>query len=565
MKPTFLKVGALVGSLAVFSCSHSNLPGVRTDRISVPVGSSDVRDASAGVPLSQVILEDQIGLDSEGEAQKFALLDQARVYVRIKERRATLQEKSKFAKDCSQSKIAVEFCSDLYSQSRGNSARSRDSRSIKRVSAHQVRAAFHKGNLSAILQATDADLISYLRKANLSAMSKILAQVESTSECVPTPITSTLGYRLETALPDPTIRERVLKLYERSAACGSDMSAIRARYRMALLQVADKRFKEADQNLAVVIESPVGMDYRSRSLYWRFKVQQELGNSSLARDIKKRLVAEFPFSLHGLVVDQAEPRSFTNREPLVKMRSDLRPGVNPILRAIEATQRAGGFESSLDLVEDALAEARDAEPGVQLYVAVMLRRAGDTVRKFSLLAVLFREHPELVSQKSLEMLYPNTKFELVAAEDQVADPYVMISLMRQESAFNHKAKSRVGALGLMQVMPATARRMDRSVSKAKLLDPKTNVRIGAQFFSKMLERFDGNVEFALAAYNAGPERVDDWKKRYPVADRLLFLDLIPYKETREYVASIARNYYWYTRLYPTTKRAPASFVVFNRE
>ena len=91
------------------------------------------------------------------------------------------------------------------------------------------------------------------------------------------------------------------------------------------------------------------------------------------------------------------------------------------------------------------------------------------------------------------------------------------------------------------------------------------MRIGTQFFSKMLERFDGNVEFALAAYNAGPERVDEWRKRYPVSDRLLFLDLIPFKETREYVASIARNYYWYTRLYPNGKRQPASFAVFKKE
>jgi soluble lytic murein transglycosylase-like protein len=77
-----------------------------------------------------------------------------------------------------------------------------------------------------------------------------------------------------------------------------------------------------------------------------------------------------------------------------------------------------------------------------------------------------------------------------------------------------------------------------------------------RFFSRLVERYDGNVEFALAAYNAGPERVDVWRMRYPVENRLLFLDLIPFKETREYVASIARNYYWYQRLYPASGQAP---------
>ena len=70
-----------------------------------------------------------------------------------------------------------------------------------------------------------------------------------------------------------------------------------------------------------------------------------------------------------------------------------------------------------------------------------------------------------------------------------------------------------------------------------------------RFFSRLNERYGGEAELALAAYNAGPENVDIWQARYPVANRLLFVDLIPFRETREYVASIARNYFWYKKLY----------------
>jgi soluble lytic murein transglycosylase len=92
------------------------------------------------------------------------------------------------------------------------------------------------------------------------------------------------------------------------------------------------------------------------------------------------------------------------------------------------------------------------------------------------------------------------------------DPFLVTALIRQESAFNEHARSPVGALGLMQLMPETARRMER-VSKRELLDAKTNVRLGVKYFTGLLARFDSDPELALAAYNAGPEKVDDWRRR----------------------------------------------------
>jgi soluble lytic murein transglycosylase len=137
------------------------------------------------------------------------------------------------------------------------------------------------------------------------------------------------------------------------------------------------------------------------------------------------------------------------------------------------------------------------------------------------------------------------------------DPFLVLALIRQESGFNEDARSRVGALGLMQLMPATARRMER-VSRREIQDPKTNIRLGVKYFSGLIDRFGGDGELALAGYNAGPEKVDEWRRRYPVNDRMLFNDLIPFKETREYVSLIGRNYFWYLSLYSTQSRTPAS-------
>jgi soluble lytic murein transglycosylase len=104
-------------------------------------------------------------------------------------------------------------------------------------------------------------------------------------------------------------------------------------------------------------------------------------------------------------------------------------------------------------------------------------------------------------------------------------------------------------MGLMQLMPGTARLMDRRVRKKDLIKPEVNIRLGVRYFQMLVDRFNGDVELALASYNAGSEVVDRWQRRYPTQNRLLFLDLMPYAETRNYVTLIGRNYYWYSKIY----------------
>jgi soluble lytic murein transglycosylase len=149
----------------------------------------------------------------------------------------------------------------------------------------------------------------------------------------------------------------------------------------------------------------------------------------------------------------------------------------------------------------------------------------------------------------MRLYFPLWFFDLVQPQSgEELDPLLVTALIRQESAFNIHAQSRVGARGLMQLMPATAR-MLAPVRKSKLFDPKTNITLGTQYLRKRLAQYNGDVELTLAAYNAGSSRVDEWKRRYPTDNRILFIDLIPFKETRDYVSSILRNYYWYTKLY----------------
>jgi soluble lytic murein transglycosylase len=152
------------------------------------------------------------------------------------------------------------------------------------------------------------------------------------------------------------------------------------------------------------------------------------------------------------------------------------------------------------------------------------------------------------------MIFPVVHYDLIkqnAAANQL-DPILVLSLMKQESAFEADVASSVGASGLMQLMPATASETEPGIRRADLVIPEHNVRVGTKYLRKLLDKYNGNIAFALAAYNAGPGNLDKWIREGKTRHGLLeFIEQIPFKETREYVSSIIRNHYWYSKTLST--------------
>jgi soluble lytic murein transglycosylase len=143
------------------------------------------------------------------------------------------------------------------------------------------------------------------------------------------------------------------------------------------------------------------------------------------------------------------------------------------------------------------------------------------------------------------------------------DPYLVASLIRQESEFNPLAISHANAWGLMQLLPNVGKELARDVklrgfATDQLLRPEVNLRLGTRHFKAMLDKYDGRVEYALAAYNAGADRVDDWRASGNYRDMAEFVESIPFTETREYVQAIVRNASMYRRLYGSTEAAAAT-------
>jgi soluble lytic murein transglycosylase len=136
------------------------------------------------------------------------------------------------------------------------------------------------------------------------------------------------------------------------------------------------------------------------------------------------------------------------------------------------------------------------------------------------------------------------------------DPYLVASLIRQESEFNAAALSRANAVGLMQLLPKTGKNVAKQVklkgySAPQLYTPAINLELGTRYFKEMVDKYNGQFEYALAAYNAGSDRVGDWLGQGHYRDAQEFVESIPFTETREYVQAILRNANVYRQLYGT--------------
>jgi soluble lytic murein transglycosylase len=129
---------------------------------------------------------------------------------------------------------------------------------------------------------------------------------------------------------------------------------------------------------------------------------------------------------------------------------------------------------------------------------------------------------------------------------------LIYALMRAESGFSPAIKSPAGAIGLMQLMPATAKATAResgTFNPQNLVIPDYNIKLGTRHFRDLLKEYDGDVVYSIAAYNAGANAVDRWRKGFKGLKKDEFIESIPYQETRDYVKKVYASAATYRKLY----------------
>jgi hypothetical protein len=375
-----------------------------------------------------------------------------------------------------------------------------------------------------------------------------------------------LGLKAEEFFPSEDLMKTSVAIYGKADQCAIDQPALvtskyiqNARFRMGLLSILKQDCGQAQKVFGRLAKMGTS-DYSTRALYWNAYCAK---NDSRRDDFLTNFDELFktnPLGFHTLKINNGDSLLVDNLskpiDPVIKMRSVSGPhnveSCNSWLALIEYMDHTGHEEAVrrlLSPVRKSPESLMRLEPGVRLYLSTFAFRAKDTMALFRILDSVFRTQSEYVVDSTLKLFYPMKHLDYISSRVKTVNPFLITALIRQESAFQEMVKSKVGAVGLMQLMPKTARLIDRSASRKRLLQPEVNLRVGIQYFENLVARYNGDVELALAAYNAGPEVVDRWEKRYPMKNRLLFLDLIPYTETRNYVTLIGRNYYWYTKIY----------------
>lgn len=156
-----------------------------------------------------------------------------------------------------------------------------------------------------------------------------------------------------------------------------------------------------------------------------------------------------------------------------------------------------------------------------------------------------------------EFAYPKAWLQYVApaAKSAGVEEELVWSIMRAESQYRAEARSPVGATGLMQIMPFTGEKVASQLlgkdrfQAADLQDPEINVRFGARYLQRLVEKFSGSLPLVAAGYNAGPHRVQNWLRGFGALRMDEFIEHIPFVETRNYVKKVSRNYQIYRLLY----------------
>jgi soluble lytic murein transglycosylase len=302
-------------------------------------------------------------------------------------------------------------------------------------------------------------------------------------------------------------------------------------------------------------------------LYWSGRARLAQGDGERARALFVETIQRYKNAYHGVRAQDALARLGGSVPPAVAP-----DGIPPQLTLPEPR----GSRARLLLLIDRLDEAAEAlrllpeVPRVTAALAWVEWRRG---RFRPGIVAMKRAYPDWISEAGdrlprevWQVLYPiRYEPELVAAaREDGLDPALVAALILQESSFDADALSRVGARGLMQVMPTTGRRIARAkgvrYKRAALNDPMTSLDFGTHYLRQMSERFSGAAEQVLAAYNAGPHRVDAWTAMRGEQSPEEFIETIPFSETRSYVMIVLANREQYRRLYGLARSAPAPAV-----
>jgi soluble lytic murein transglycosylase len=335
-------------------------------------------------------------------------------------------------------------------------------------------------------------------------------------------------------------------------------------FRLALRRMEKRDFQSAERPLARAVEhlpefeAGRGGDFAGRERYFLARVQIETGEIEKGLRGYEKLIAELPLGYYVRAAYTALARADAERARRALEQTAQAAALEPPSIRRPPAQLELGFRRALELAsvgeldwvraELSALSAESVAPEVLFNAAALYARAGafklssDAAR-----SVLGRMPPRFPAGAWLEawkLAYPRPYVELVSeqAKKNALAPSLIYAIMREESAFDPDAESPADAYGLMQLILPTARIAGKALGlphdRVSLKRPSVNIPLGARVLGKYRDQFAQDPLLAIAAYNAGPGAAQRWRRDRPGLSFDLWVELIPYVETRRYIKRV---------------------------
>lgn len=346
-----------------------------------------------------------------------------------------------------------------------------------------------------------------------------------------------------------------------------------AHWKAAWLTLRQGRKADAEKEFEEQIGLYPSSNEVPAALYWRARLAEEDGETAKARAFYQKLSDRFRNYYYAdlarkqlkVLKNTGEPISYALLDKVapIDAKADIVADDPPSdnLRVQKAELLGNG--GLVDLAARELQAAANEEKGdwvapetARLFQENELYNRGIEIMKRAVPNYFAMDIPAL-PRSYWEALFPRpywADLKRYSTQNEL-DPFLVASLIRQESEFNAGAVSHKNAVGLMQLLPGTGKKVAkeeklRHFNANQLFTPGVNLQLGTRYFRTMVDKF-GSFEYALAAYNAGSDRVEDWLSAGNYRDPQEFVESIPFTETREYVQAILRNASVYRQLYGT--------------
>ncbi len=294
---------------------------------------------------------------------------------------------------------------------------------------------------------------------------------------------------------------------------------------------------------------------QSKIHFWIGFLNQKIGNNTIATKTFKQIIANNPLSYYSILSakllgeksNKETKDIFLENLPKTTGRKIASKDINK--NWLKRVTLWGMVHNpkflSLELKNISNINEVSLEEHI-LSAAYNLSTNGQYLESFKVIYKSINERKIKLSENTLKILFPKPYLNQIKRNTKEFDPIIALSLIRQESGFNTNAQSHVGARGLMQLMPNTARQFRKRLKKKHLYNPNLNIRIGTKYFTNLLNTYNNNLVYSLAAYNAGERRVNEWQEDYLNSTFMLKnIENIPFLETRKYVKLIFRNIFFY--------------------